>query len=254
MKKLFAIACMAMLCSCASTDSSTSNNVNQDEIWQSYWVEYIESSETITAGCTFRFGGSTGTTLQLTEPSKVLFEGNEMDFTNSVLIKGIIGGTHYNYEGKGALNTKYTFEYTNNNGKLFTNSISTSAIEIEAVPEELSVTADNIITLKKPLGASESLSVKVSNETGNFKTFDEYKSGQNQLTIPGSELNELGNGPVTITFTKRKEVDALQQANHLGGGISFTFESKGYLSKLTNAGAKPVDNKQADTITTNSNK
>lgn len=250
MKKFFVLACVALLSACASTDSSTSNNVNQDEIWQSYWVEYVESSETILAGCTFRFGGSTGTTLQLTEPSKVLFEGNEMDFTSGVLIKGMIGGTHYNYEGKGPLNNKYTFEYTNNNGKLFTNSIATSALALDAVPEELSATGNNIITLKTPLGTDESLSVKVSNEKGDFETFDEYKPGQNQLTIPGSELNELGNGPVTITFTKRKEVDALQQANHLGGGISFTFESKGYLSKVINATAKPANTKQADTVTT----
>lgn len=240
MKKFLALACIVLFSACASTDSSTSNNVNQDEIWQSYWVEYNQADEAVSAGCTFRFGGSTGTTLQLTEPSKVIFEDAEMDFTTGVLIEGMIGGTHYGYEGHGLLKDKYTFEYTNNNGKVFTNSIKTSAIEIENIPEELSATGSNIITLKKPLNANEAITVKVSNDNGNFETFDDFKSGT-QLVIDGKELEELGNGAVTITFTKQIQHDALQQANHLGGRISFSYLSKGYRSKLVNAGKTPVE-------------
>src|SRR6476620_1924734 len=100
MRTLIGIAgAVLLLSACASTDSSNSDNVKQTEVWQNYWVEYDDASNALTSGCTFRFGGSTGTTLLLTKPANVTFDGQEMTSSSGVLIKGVIGGTHYGYEG-----------------------------------------------------------------------------------------------------------------------------------------------------------
>lgn len=236
--------------SCASTDSSESKNVNQEEIWQSYWVDYNEAEEKLTAGATFRFGGATGTTLQLTEPSKLTFEDTELDFTSGVLIQGVIGGTHYGYEGRGAYKGNYSFEYTNNNGKTYVNSIAAEPLDVDSVPEILTAAGNNVITFKTaPLAAGEDLSISVSKQNGNTITFDDINATKNSIVFSGAKLNELGNGDVTITFTKSKNLDKLQQGEHLGGKISLTYHSKAYKSKISNA-KKPVA-KQDSSVTTN---
>jgi len=249
--KKFAILYLAIILfsACASTDSSESKNVNQEEIWQNYWVEYNEAEEKLTAGATFRFGGSTGTTLQLTEPSKLTFEDTELDFSSGVLIKGVLGGTHYGYEGRGEYKGKYSFEYTDNNGKLYVNSISTKALEVDSIPEELNAGGTNTIAFKTmPLAAGEDLSITVSKDGGSSINFN-IENAEKEVVLDGSRLNELGNGPVTITFTKTKNIYNLQQAGHLGGKISLTYNSKAYKSKITNA-QKPVE-KPDSSVTTN---
>lgn len=235
---------------CASTDSSESKNVSQDEIWQSYWVDYNEAEEKLTGGATFRFGGSTGTTLQLTEPSKLTFEDTELDFTSGVLIKGVIGGTHYGYEGRGAYKGKYSFEYTDNTGKLYVNSISAKALEVDSVPEVLNAAGSNVISFKTaPLAAGEDLSISVSKQDGNTVTFEDVKVTGKSAFIEGQTLSELGNGNVTITLKKYKRIETLQQGGHLGGQISLTYSTKAYASKIANA-KKPVA-KQDSSVTTN---
>lgn len=251
MKKLAIVSISVLLLSaCASTDSSESKNVNQDEIWQSYWVEYNEAQNALTAGATFRFGGSTGTTLQLTEPSKLIFEDTELDFTSGVLIKGVIGGTHYNYEGKGAFKGKYTFEYTNNNGKTYINSIAAKPLEIETIPEILDAAGNNTITFKTPpVTVGEDLSISISKDDGSTVTFDNVTVNGNNILFNGTALNELGNSDVSVIIKKYKHLDNLQTAEHLGGQISLTYFTRAYKSKITNA-KKPVA-KQDSTVTTN---
>lgn len=251
MKKLTIAAFAALLfAGCASTDSSNSDNVKQAEVWQHYWVEYDGASDQLTSGATFRFGGSTGTTLILNGASKVKFDGNDMGHSSGELIKGLIGGTHYRFEGKG-FKPEYTFEYTNNDGKSYTNKIGISKLAPDDVPEILD--ANGQITFNfslPPVAPGEKLTIELRNDSG-FTSIDDAIITGNNAVISGEKLTNLGNGPVEITFTKRKE-GALQQAEHLGGDISFTYKTKAYGSKVINVkkpteSVKPTDNTNSKT-------
>lgn len=249
MKTLTAIAVLlVLLCSCASTDSSNSDNVKQSEVWQNYWVEYNEAGNDLTAGCTFRFGGKTGTTLLLTKPANVTFEDKEMASSSGVLIEGVIGGTHYGYDGKG-FKPEYIFKYTNNDGKTFTNSIGITKCEVEEVPELLDATKTNIFVFKlPPVANNENLRVEVTNDKNQWVYIDEPEITGNSISIDGSKLNELGNGAVNVRFQKTKNSD-LKEAEHLGGAIGITYNTKQYRAKLVNANKQNIDN-NIDTVQT----
>jgi hypothetical protein len=251
MKSLLGIAAAALLLvACASTDSSNSDNVKQTEVWQNYWVEFNEADSELKAGSTFRFGGSTGTTLLLTAPANVTFDGNEMSSSSRVLIKGVIGGTHYGYEGKG-FKPEYTFKYTNNDGKTFTNSIGITKCEVDDVPEVLDAAKTNIFAFKlPPVASGEHLRVEVTNSKNEWVYIEEPLIEGNTVTINGSDLNELGNGTVNIRFQKTKGAN-LTQAEHLGGTIGITYNTKEYQAKLVNATERNTDN--IDTVQTINN-
>jgi hypothetical protein len=248
MKTLISLAAAALLLyGCASTDSSNSDNVKQTEVWQNYWVEYNEAGDELTSGCTFRFGGSTGTTLELTRPANVVFQGKELTSSTGVLIEGVIGGTHYSYSGKG-FKPEYTFKYTNNDGKTFTNSIGVTKCVVDDVPELLDAGKTNTFAFKlPPVAPGEHLRVEVTNSQNNWVYIDEPLIDGTSVTIKGSELAELGNGTVNVRFQKTKS-NALTEAEHLGGNIGITYNTKQYQAKLVNANKPNIDN--IDTVQT----
>lgn len=240
---------LLLFSACASTDSSNSDNVKQDEVWQNYWVEYNEVGNEFKGGATFRFGGKTGTTLLLTAPSNVTLNGKALSSSSGVLIEGVIGGTHYSTEGTG-FKPEYTFVYTNNEGKLFTNSIGIEKCNVEEVPDVLDATKTNIFVFKSaPEAAGEHLEVEVRNDKNNWVVIDNPVVNGNTVSIDGAVLAELGNGPVSVLFRKQKG-NSLKEAGHLGGAIAITYNSKQYRSKLVNVpkAEKNSNDKTIDTL------
>ncbi|UPT67992.1 MAG: hypothetical protein M0D57_04845 [Sphingobacteriales bacterium JAD_PAG50586_3] len=250
MKILSTFALLVLLLTgCTSTDTSNSDNVKQTEVWQNYWVEYNEAGDELTAGCTFRFGGSTGTTLALTNPANVTFEGNALTASTGVLIKGVIGGTHYGYDGKG-YKPEYTFKYINNDSKAFINSIGITKFEVDSVPEVLDAQKTNIFVFKTLAEADgEHFEVEIRNDKNDYVVNAPVIKG-NRVEVSGDIMPELGNGMATVLFRKQKNT-GLKQAGHLGGAISMTYTSKAYRVKIINVDKVNKSNdKFTDTVQT----
>ena len=63
--------------SCASSEIADSGDVNQDAIYHYYAVSYdADQGNDYIVEAQFRFGGDKGTTLRLTDPSKVYVNDN----------------------------------------------------------------------------------------------------------------------------------------------------------------------------------
>lgn len=238
LKAILVAAVVALVTACASTDSSNSDNVKQTEIWQRYWVSYEEGPGQFEAGCTFRFGGSTGTTLILNGNSNVKLNGEVMPHSTGELIKGVIGGTHYKVE-KNSLVKECVFEYTDNEGKVYTNKVNLSPVLVKDVPETLDFAADNKIEFDElKIDKTEGISIEIKNPNTTYVIIENPVIEGNTVIVKGAELKDLGNGEVEITFTRRKETD-LQQGGHLGGSISADYTTKAFKSKVINC-PKPV--------------
>lgn len=115
MKKLFYLFFGAglLLTACAKEDS---NDVNQDKIWTEYELFYNQNEDKTHAVARFRFGGATGTLLELTESTNanVTFNGDVMPYN------AWWGAHHLEFAGNV---TSGTFVYTNTDGNTFTNTV-----------------------------------------------------------------------------------------------------------------------------------
>ncbi|MBD3638096.1 MAG: hypothetical protein HUJ25_12155 [Crocinitomicaceae bacterium] len=119
MKKLFYLMIGAgmLLVSCAKEDS---NDVNQDKIWTEYELFYNQNDDKTHAIARFRFGGPTGTLLELSDSTgaSVTFDGTVMPYNSWW------GAHHLEFAGNV---TTGTFLYTNTNGTQYTNSVPSGA-------------------------------------------------------------------------------------------------------------------------------
>src|SRR5215207_4234070 len=66
------------LFSCTSNEIGNSKDVNPDAVFFEYKIWADESREEVTVNLQYRMGGKNGTTLVLGEPSKVLFDGEQL--------------------------------------------------------------------------------------------------------------------------------------------------------------------------------
>ena len=78
-KTLIIFAAVIALASCKK---EVTNVVDQDKIFTHYVLAYNENTNTTTATATFRFASLLGTRLMLSEPSVILVNGTEMDWSD----------------------------------------------------------------------------------------------------------------------------------------------------------------------------
>lgn len=76
-KLCLSVSLFATIIGCNVEDSG---DVNQDKIWTKYELFYNENDDKTVAVARFRFGGPTGTLLQLNEDASVTFNGEELDY------------------------------------------------------------------------------------------------------------------------------------------------------------------------------
>ena len=121
---------VAFFSSCEVEDSA---DVNQDKIYTDYELFYNSNTDKTWVVARFRFGGPTGTLLELKDPAAVTFDGELLPF--NALFAG-----HYK-EFAGRL-TDGTFEYTNTMEETFVNEVpSYETIEFPSDLDTLSKSA-----------------------------------------------------------------------------------------------------------------
>src|SRR4030095_14281414 len=80
---------ISIFSSCTSNEIGNSKDVNPDAVFFDYEV-WAEEGKDVTVNLQYRMGGKNGTTLVLDEPSKVLFDGEQLKVDSA---KGI--GAYY---------------------------------------------------------------------------------------------------------------------------------------------------------------
>lgn len=162
---LFSIIVFSLLsygCNQASVETVSSNTVMSSQVYQIYTVEAEKGRTDITA--TFRVGGATGTTLELTESGKISYN----DAMLPVAAPSNLIGTNYRMKGTDYrtftknYQPNHKFSFTDNEGKTFENSVNLLPLEVSGNSVfTLQISQPTMIPLSRPIGKDEILTVAI---------------------------------------------------------------------------------------------
>lgn len=211
-----------VLGSCASNEVANSGDVKQSTIHQKYSISYDESENITWAQATYRFGGSNGTTLILTKPAQVTFNGDSMRLTTN-----IISGAGYSLAYKKPIENgrECEFVYVDTEGKKHVNKLKFNPVLMGTPPAEVKKGMPLELPLfTQPLQHGESLRITLSDTVRTEEFVVENIPTKGSLVVPANVLQPL-NGEVTLNISRVSSIP-LQSATETGGGISFVYTLK----------------------------
>jgi hypothetical protein len=204
-----------LLTSCEVEDSS---DVNQDKIYADYELFYNSNTDKTQAVARFRFGGPTGTLLELSDPASVTFDGEELPFN------ALFSGHVKEYSGK---LEEGDFLYTNVDGETFENSVPTYN-EID-FPEDMDTisktTSYDLLWQGSSLGANEFAGVFLGSWTwGQDALAVQGTDEATSIVIGTNNMSNLATGNSTAILDRWTEVD-LDEGTSEGGKIRGKFRT-----------------------------
>lgn len=210
-----AIMSSMLFTACVKEDSS---DVNQDKIYTDYEVFYNSNTDKTWVVAKFRFGGATGTILELTDPASVTFNGDTLPY--NFLFTG-----HYK-EYAGRLETG-RFSYTNVNGDVFVNDIP--AYETVAFPNNLDTIsksqAYDLIWDGTALSANQTVGIFIGTPTwGQDALVIQANEGSNNIVLGTTALGNLATGVSTCYMDRATAVDVAEGTSE-GGRIRGKFRA-----------------------------
>ncbi len=223
---LFLILVLAIT-SCSSNETSDSKNVKQSQIYQIYHIYWIKGEGS--ASASFRFGGENGTTLRLSDPSKITFNGKKLS-ESKFLFEGVY------YAGvQTVYSDKHFFKFTDLDGKVYENGIEFKDVEILNPPKSVSKNENLVLELTRPILASEEIVCHAQSDTtktnemgvGNSSDKDVYFDlKSNRLIIKPGFFADFADVPVDIWLTNDVYQKPIEQKTDLEGELIFSFQSK----------------------------
>ena len=229
---------------CPSNDTTASNKIEQTEIYQNYSI--AENGKYYDVTAYFRIGGKTGTTLALSSPSKVTFNGQPMEEHLNTT-----SGTYYTTTVP-ATTKDGTFAFTDRNSKIYSNRID--LIRVALTPAKLAVNATTPVAMLLVGKVSDTATLNlelndqmviVSNGPGDVA--EAYlDSAKNSIVVMPAAWAKVANGNVAIDLEVRNSIST-QQGTRLGGDMNFVYNSppaNASLSKAKNAANKTTAVKQ----------
>lgn len=217
---------------CETRETGNIKDVTQSEIYQD--LSFTSNGSSTTVRATLSFAGVRGTTLKLTNPSKILFEGQPLEEKN-----GQYSGTYYEKTFDTILNNG-TFVFTDTKGKTYTNKVELPAIDFRNSPTQINRAA---IT-KMPITNG----AKISGCEVNLKISYQDKQGFQSTTVPvlpqkngidsayfDSKTQSIVIEPNLWRSVKANKVEIeiaskssqnLQQATAIGGKINSEYSGK----------------------------
>lgn len=224
---LLFFACFLMV-SCASNETSDSDKVAQSEIYQSYFVEYDASTKEFEATAGFRFGGENGTTLRLVNKSVVRYEGQEMR-----IIQSPWTGTSYSYAKKGVLKAEHRFEYLNNEGETFVNSVPLLQAEPILVDAKIYKSKGVVVSWAgMPLSSKDQVELVLQDSNQSYSYYPKLL-GTTSIKLSAAELAPLTTGSGQISI-RRSVTLSLQKGKPIGGVIGSEYQSKALHCEFVN--------------------
>ena len=196
----------------ASCEREDSADVNQDRIYTIYNLVYEADQDVTYARTWFRFGSATGTLLELTKPSYISFNDQNLSFMNALAfyekkMTGIIDeGSFYweDYEGVG-----------------FENSVSIKEIAFpRAVTEINGDSSFELVWEGQELGFDEYVAVAINGDfEGDATIHFEKGMGSTSITIPKTSLEQLPKNKLATFWLELGYSPFLQQETSAGGEI-----------------------------------
>jgi hypothetical protein len=211
------LICLLMLLVACTKDKSS--NVNQDRIYQDLELFYDSNTDKTTVIARFKFGGATGTFLELDSGATVKFNGEMLPFNN------LLFGHSKEYAGR--LNAG-TFVYTNVNGKIFTNTLA--AIDTIAFPASLDTVpksaAYDLAWAGTALQPDETVGIFIGSWTwGQDALYLQDADGATNIVLGKAQLSTLPVGPSTF-YMERTVSKKLIEKTTVGGVINTKYRAK----------------------------
>jgi hypothetical protein len=219
-KIIFPLLMIALLCSCGSTDTASSDSVKQSEIYQSYSLNYNAGDREMSATASFRFGGSTGTTLKLDGESSVSLNGEKMSPE-----EGIFTGTFYSTDKQDDFSGHYSFRYIDGDQKSYTNIAVLTPLSITEYPQNIDKSTGLMVKWDIPLKENESITLYMEDGKNNIATSTISNIGAGSIELSPEQMNNISPGKVNLYLT-RESSSALKECTHLGGDLSVKYTSK----------------------------
>jgi hypothetical protein len=210
---LLAMASLSIFNSCAKENSE---DVNQDKIYTTYELFYNANSDKTVAVAKFRFGGATGTILELTSGANVTFNGDDMTYN------GWYAGHVKEYAG---MVTSGSFVYTDVDGNTFTNtalSMDTAGYE-NGFDTIVKSQANTFTWTGNALAANESISLFVGSWTwGEDALFHQAQDNATNLIMGVNQMTNLAEGTSTV-YMNRTNLSTSIDGTSEGGWIKSTY-------------------------------
>ncbi|MFY0643463.1 MAG: hypothetical protein JXR19_03275 [Bacteroidia bacterium] len=218
MKKLvilFGVA-MMLLTSCAKEDSA---NVEQDSIYSIYTLVYKQKEAKTTASATFRFGGATGTLLELKDPASATFE------SDLLLYNGLTGEHKKEYAG---IVKSGSFMYTNTDGNVYKNT--TRVMDTIAFPTIDTIDASmayDFSWVGNPLASGETISLTIDGtQQQNFEIFSTIVPAKTNLILGTDKLQKLGHGLATCVLRREHNRFTVDEGTSKGGRMAVVYTTE----------------------------
>jgi hypothetical protein len=223
---------------CTPVETGNIKDVTQSEIYQNYSIESDGSSTTVSAKLSF--AGANGTTLKLTNPSKISFDGQPLDEKT-----GTYTGTYYEKRFDTVLNTG-TFAFTDTKGKNYTNKVSLAEIDFKTSPTSINRGVINrlpVLNGEKIASSHVNIEIEYENKQGfqekNVPVFPQkqdansayFDAKTNTIVLEPTVWQGINATKVELQITADSE-EKLQQSTNIGGKITSHFVGKKIVANL----------------------
>jgi hypothetical protein len=219
MKKAIIISLIASFAVCffSSCERESSEDVNQDRIYVSYEMVYLESTDITYARASFYFGSITGTKLELTDPSQVTCNDDLLGFKSAL--------AYYEKQYTGMLDTGQ-FVFSNTEGTTYTNMAYITEIGlpetfdtiVKGSSYELSFTGEGLVS-----GEGVYAYIDGTGETDGINVY-QNTSGATSIVIPATQTDNLTVGTNTVYLRKRHETEP-QEITEVGAVCAGVFQT-----------------------------
>ncbi|MCU0238633.1 MAG: hypothetical protein MUC29_04255 [Pyrinomonadaceae bacterium] len=227
-----------LLSGCTPVETGNIKDVTQSEIYQNYSFRSDGASTTATAKLSF--AGANGTTLKLTNPSKVLFNNQPLDEKT-----GTYTGTYYEKRFETVLSDG-SFTFTDTKGKTYTNKIEMPTIDFKTSPTAINrstITRIPVLNGNKIANSSVNIEIEYENKQGfqskNVPVFPQkqdansayFDAKTNSIVIEPSIWQGINANKIELQITSKSETKP-QQGTNIGGKISAEYIGKKIYANL----------------------
>ncbi|MCU0432480.1 MAG: hypothetical protein MUC87_03370 [Bacteroidia bacterium] len=213
MKKLLPgiLAVMMLMGSCQQEESSS---VDQTRIYTHYELFYDKNENKTYAKAYFTFGNATGTSLELSAPSEVKFNGD-------LLLHNATTGVYEKiYTG---LVPAGTFVYKNGDGTLYTNTTDTlEAVDFPATPSVIDISKSQDTRFPwvgTTVSAGETIYLGVA-----FNSYTETTPGEDSIKVQASSLQNTALGAY-VGLMDRFTITTPVQKPDAGGVMTIKYRA-----------------------------
>lgn len=240
-----ATAVIVLLNACASNEIGNSKDVNQATIYQQYSLAYSEDLQMVQLRAQFRFAGESGTTLILSNPSQVTFDGKKLAVDSSEIF-----GAYYetNFPAKDFYGS-HQFSYRDINKQVLNNNFNFDVFKLLNVPDIAYKNQPLQIAFEAPaLGSDDYLELSSTQADSSFSFTLTAKDNQNFFLLPVSALQRQLSSPLHFSVSLYRKMP-LSDNTKEGGELLMEYHLKTVAIVLENtAPLTMLKSKQLDAV------